>query len=90
MQADWPDRSQAPDLKKLLVDFLGVFRGISSPKILVAFAKMSYPSLQHLLNTFMGGLLNDGLFVASLLGGLTRVLHVPGGGDQRQVLGAPG
>lgn len=69
MEADWPDRSQPPDLKRILVDFIGVFRGISSPKILIAFAKISYPSIQYLLNGFMAGLLNDGIFVSYLLGG---------------------
>ena len=68
IEADWPDRSQPPDLKKILVDFIGVFKGISSPKILLAFAKISYPNIQYLLNNFMGSMLNDGIFVTYLLG----------------------
>jgi hypothetical protein len=68
IEADWPDRSQPPDLKKILVDFIGVFKGISSPKILIAFAKISYPNIQYLLNSYMGAMLNDGIFVTYLLG----------------------
>jgi hypothetical protein len=70
MEADWPDRSQPPDLKKILVDFIGVFKGISSPKILISFAKISYPNIQYLLNNYMSSMLNDGIFVTYLLGKL--------------------
>lgn len=68
MEMDWQDRSQPPDLKKILVDFIGVFKGIGSPKILIAFAKICYPNIQYLLNQYMGTMLNDGVFVTYLLG----------------------
>ena len=68
IEMDWVDRTKPPDLKKILVDFIGVFRGISSPKILISFAKISYPYIQYLLNRFMGSMLNDSVFVTYLLG----------------------
>lgn len=65
---NWPDKNEIPDLKKMLVDFIGVFNGISSPKILICFAKISYPTLQFLMNGYMAQMLNDGVFVTYLLG----------------------
>ena len=65
---NWPDKNKVPDLKKMMVDFIGVFNGISSPKILICFAKISYPTLQYLLNGYMGEMINDGVFVTYLLG----------------------
>jgi hypothetical protein len=68
MVMDWPDKNQPPCMKRLLLDFIGVFRGISSPKILLVFAKICYPNIRYLLDIYMSGLFNDGIFITYLLG----------------------
>jgi hypothetical protein len=55
------------DLMRVFFDLMGVYKGISLQKIIMAFTRISYPKVQELLQRYAAQGLSDPAFVCSLL-----------------------